>query len=1455
LDFLTHLFDTSDFPERWKCGRWTEGHGWLHIASDLGVWSAYLAIPCVLLFFFLRRNDLPFRKVFLLFGAFILLCGATHLMEAIIFWWPAYRLAGVLKLCTAIVSWGTVFALIPIVPKVLALRSPEELEREIVARKQAEEALQRINTDLEQRVEERSAELKQALEEIRNERELLKTTLVSIGEGLITTDAEGRVTNLNPVAEALTGWTTLEALGQPLTNVFQIINETTRQPVRNPVFKAIQEGVIVGLANHTLLIHKDGTECPIDDSAAPIRGADLVIKGCVLVFRDITERKRVEDALRESEARFRRMFESNVVGMIRWDLDRSLILDANDTFLQMTGYTREDVAAGRLNFRDMTPAEWTSRNDEGVRTIRANGHAAPYEKEYFHKDGSRVPLIIAGTRFADSPSEGMSLIIDISDRKRVEATLVKSEAEYRAIFEQSAVGKAQVCAKTGRFVRVNAKYCELTGYSAEELVGMSPADLDFAEDREADAIAVGQFYRGEVATYEAEKRSVRKDGKVIWIHVSATLLRDADGQPDRTMAVIQDVTARKQAELELQESQQQFHTLVDAMPQLAWIAHPDGFIHWYNQRWYTYTGTTPEQMEGWGWQSVHDPAVLPQVLEEFHASIATVEPFEKTFPLRGADGVMRPFLTRMIPLKDDQGRLLKWFGTNTDVSVLKDVVDSLRISEEFSRTVLESSPDCVKVMDGEGRLQYLNTNGQSLLEIDDFALYEGQYWWKLWPTADQDMVRDAVGRAQRGENVSFQALGPTTKGNLKWWDVVVGPGAGRDAAGHATRLISVSRDITDRKQAEEALRQSAELFTRLVDQAPTGTYVVDAEFRMQQINALAAPVFGEVHPLIGRDFAEIIQILWGPEVGGQIADIFRHTLASGEHYISPRFVERRSDIGVEQAYDWETQRVTLADGKYGVVCYFQDITERQRTEQALRDSETLTRLATEATAVGIWEWNVLTNAIRWDAQLFRIYGIEPTQNGFVDYSDWSRAVLPEDLLENEQILQDTVRNCGNSRRDFRILRRSDGEQRDIQAVETVRTNAQGQAEWVVGTNLDVTTRKRLEEDLRVTAAELSEADHRKDEFLAMLAHELRNPLAPVRTGLEVLRLHGGSSREIQKATSMMTRQIEQMVRLVDDLLDVSRISTGKIELRKERVELATIIELASEAARPQCESRRHQLTVSQPPQPIFLQADSARLVQVVGNLLTNACKFTNDGGQISLTVQSVGGSDSGLPEEAIIRVRDNGIGIRADQMPRVFQMFVQLDSSLEKSVSGLGIGLALVKNLVEMHNGNVEVHSDGIGQGSEFVIHLPVIQDTPASGSASPTPSIEGKQSAPLMRVLVVDDNVDAADALEMLLQMTGYETQTANDGLQAVEAARTFHPDVVLLDIGLPKLNGHEVARHIRAQPWGQNMVLVALTGWGQDADRQRTLAAGFNAHLVKPVNLQVLEQMLEDIGQGKPI
>jgi PAS domain S-box-containing protein len=388
---------------------------------------------------------------------------------------------------------------------------------------------------------------------------------------------------------------------------------------------------------------------------------------------------------------------------------------------------------------------------------------------------------------------------------------------------------------------------------------------------------------------------------------------------------------------------------------------------------------------------------------------------------------------------------------------------------------------------------------------------------------------------------------------------------------------------------------------------------------------------------------------------------------------------------------------------------------------------------------------------------------------------------------------------------------------------------------------DNTDRYRLESELRRHLADIAQNDRRKNEFLAMLSHELRNPIAPVQNALQILRLRIAEAPALQPVIAMMERQIGQMVRLIDDLVDLSRISRGKIDLRLEPTDLVAALQLAVEAVAPLLDGMNHDLVVKLPSEPVMVLGDAARLAQIVGNLLNNAAKFTDRGGRVMLSVDA----DA---ENVVIRVSDSGIGISERQLPHVFDLYMQDDNSLQRSGSGIGLGLALVKNLVDLHAGVVTAQSGGLGKGSQFTVSLPRHSAAAVVVSSDVAIAIPASASR---KILVVDDNQDAASSLAILLEMEGHETRTAADGETALLEVEAWRPDMVFLDIGLPRLSGYEVARTIRANDWGHALVLIALTGWGQDEDRRATAEAGFDAHLVKPATRDALAASLTTTRQ----
>jgi PAS domain S-box-containing protein len=521
-----------------------------------------------------------------------------------------------------------------------------------------------------------------------------------------------------------------------------------------------------------------------------------------------------------------------------------------------------------------------------------------------------------------------------------------------------------------------------------------------------------------------------------------------------------------------------------------------------------------------------------------------------------------------------------------------------------------------------------------------------------------------------------------------------------------------------------------------------------------------------------------------------------------------------------------------------ILLAIEDVTHRKLAEAALKNSEIRYRRLFESAHDGI---------LILDAQTLKIIDANPFMTDLLGYSHdelLGKELWEIGLFKDKEASQAANRELKQNafiRYEHLPLETRNGQKVEVEFVSNVYAEF---VQQVVQCNIrDITARRRLERQLLEQAAALADLDRRKDEFLAMLSHELRNPLAPILNAVEVLQSERTENRRQQKAEAIIERQVGQLTHLVDELLDVSRTITDRIQLRREQVAVSGIAERAVETVRPLLDQRQHELTVSLPPDPISVYGDAARLEQVVTNLLTNAAKYTNEGGHIWLSVQQEG-------DKAVLRVRDTGVGIAPAFLPHLFDLFTQAERSSDRSQGGLGIGLALVKRLVEMHEGTIGVSST-LGQGSEFVVSLPVDLAMVQSQKTQPCPTETAKPLGAVLRVLVVDDNVDAAAALELLLQESGHVVRVAHTGPTGLAAAVDFRPDVVLLDIGLPEMDGWKVAERIRQQPVLDDIVLIAMTGYGQKADRQRSQKAGFDHHFVKPVEFRTLRQILAAVSK----
>jgi PAS domain S-box-containing protein len=653
------------------------------------------------------------------------------------------------------------------------------------------------------------------------------------------------------------------------------------------------------------------------------------------------------------------------------------------------------------------------------------------------------------------------------------------------------------------------------------------------------------------------------------------------------------------------------------------------------------------------------------------------------------------------------------------------------------------------------------------------------------------------------------------------WRWILGRGrvVERDADGRALRAIGTHTDVTARRHAEEERRHAQALLQAVIDGSTAVIFAKDLDGRYFLANRALRELLG----LSTEQAAGLTdEAIFAPGALAGIRANDREALEAAE----PLLFEETVRLGGREA-TYLSCKFPLIDAggrPYAVCGVSADVTELKRAQAALAARERELQSLADNSPDVLERVDREFRHVFVNAALERATGIPAA--AFLGRTGRELGIPAAVCDAWEAAFREVFATGRPAALEF-AYETPEGPRR-YAARLVPEPGPSGEVEHVLGVSHDVTERHRFEERLR-------DADRRKDEFLATLAHELRNPLAPIRTGLEILQRVPAGDPAAVEARAMMERQLAHMVHLVDDLLEVSRISRGKLKLRRRRVALREVLDAAVEACRPLIAASRHELVVEGPAAPAWLDGDPTRLAQVVGNLLNNAAKYTPDGGRITLSAAVAG-------REAVLRVADTGVGIPPGMLPKIFEMFTQVDSALDRAGGGLGIGLSLVRMLVAKHGGTIEAHSEGEGRGSTFTVRLP-LADPPAPRAEPEAPAPPAAAIAPPaperrpLRVLVVDDNEDAAVSLARLLRLFGHATRVAGDGPQALEAAREFRPDVGLLDIGLPGMDGYELARRFRAEPDLAATRLVALTGWGTDEDRRRAREAGFDGHLVKPV------------------
>ena len=748
---------------------------------------------------------------------------------------------------------------------------------------------------------------------------------------------------------------------------------------------------------------------------------------------------------------------------------------------------------------------------------------------------------------------------------------------------------------------------------------------------------------------------------------------------------------------------------------------------------------------------------------------------------------------------------------------------------EWCLTILTSIGDAVIVTDTKGEVVLLNTVAGKLTGWGEQALGKPlNEVFRIVNETTRKAVENPVDKVLR-EGIIAGLANHTVLINKNGVDVAIDDSGApvRNKNGDLTGVVLVFRDISHRRSAEAALLRSEQQFHLIAETIPQMVWMARADGYVEYFNQRWLSYAGvALENSLGWEWQRVVH----PDDLPRTLEKWTHSLNTGE----PCEIEYRLKRA-DGVYLWHIGRaIALRDDEGRIVNWFgtnTEFDELKRALDALNDSEERLNFALSGARMVAWDWDLTTGRVVRSGNAREIIGIESGRA-----NDFEELAHPDDWPKVKQAADAAISGKAPYDIEFRIRTR-EGRRMWLLDKARLRLDAAGRPSHLTGISVDITERKRAEQLLL-------DADRRKNEFLAMLAHELRNPLAPIRSAADILRLLGPENEKLKWARDVIERQVRHMTRLIDDLLDISRISRGKIQLQKTPVNVVSVVAGAMETVRPLIDARKQAIDVTMPSEPGTVFGDATRLVQVLSNLLHNAMKFSADGGKISLTV-------SRAPKHVYIAVRDAGIGIPGEMLERVFDLFTQLDDVHERSQGGLGIGLTLAKTLVEMHDGTISAHSEGRKRGSEFTVCLPLLPEVQEAMPSTPAESVEPKNGKRGLNILVVDDNRDAAESLTVLLEFFGHSTRSANDGEAALEVAKQLRPHVIFVDIDLPGMHGFEVCRRLRTLPEVRDALCIALTGFGSEEDRERSKKAGFDHHLVKPVEAARVKELLEQVEQ----
>jgi PAS domain S-box-containing protein len=1035
-------------------------------------------------------------------------------------------------------------------------------------------------------------------------------------------------------------------------------------------------------------------------------------------------------------------------------------------------------------------------------------------------------------------------------RNKAEQAICESEQQLAAFFDNAPV-IVWVKDLEGRFLRVN-RYAERTlGKSAEEFVGRTVADLypgaeaDPYTSNDQKVIAAG-------AAMEFREQLALADGPHTF-QVFKFPLRDAAKRICGIGAICNDVTARVQAETARREAEQRLQATMQALResegrlQLTLQASAVGTfevdlttgVGRWNAVERELLGLKPgEGQEGpEAFFSYVHPEDVAGLRAQWEEAMRTGM-FDAEFRVIRADGQERWLAGRgQFAFADTDtggggGRKspVRFQGVNYDITDRKQAEEALREREQLLRDIIDTIPDPIYVKDSSSRLTL--ANAATLAAV-------GKPAEAIVGHTDREFYDDAgIGESILDHDRQVMEAGTTHL----YEETIHGPHGHRvmlntkvprrDTSGRVVGLVGIARDITDRKRAEEALREARDYLQSLIGYANAPIIVWDPGFCITQFNRAFERLSGrKADEVLGRT----LDILFPTDRREESMSHIRRT-TTGERWEVVEIPIQHVDGSVRTVL-WNSATIFAADGKTAVatIAQGQDITERKQAEEALRESHARLKRVLEVETVGVMFWDLGTGRMTDANDTFLKlmgYSRHEVEEGELT---WQKLTPPEYV---EASLAEISKFKASGRigpYEKEYLRKDGTRHWFVFAGSSLGGNA------CVEFCVDISDRKLTEDALRAANIKLAEADRRKDEFLATLSHELRNPLAPISNSLYVLDRAAPGGPQAKRAKEVIDRQVAHLSRLVNDLLDVTRISRNKIQLQRAQTDLCDIVRRSVEDQRSLFDGSQLKLETDIPRKPVFVNADTTRISQIVGNLLQNAAKFTRAGGRTR-----VGVSADRPRGQAVVRVSDTGAGMNAETIAGLFQPFVQADHTLDRTSGGLGLGLALVKGLVELHGGEASAHSDGLGKGAEFVVRLPLM------GAVEPRAELAQAPPPPPTRILLIEDNIDAAESLRGALELSGHEVLVAHDGPGGIALARDRRPAFVFCDIGLPRMDGYAVARAFRGDQALKDVHLVALSGYALPEDVQRSTEAGFEQHLAKPPSLAALAAILGD-AHGK--